>query len=148
MAAYAIQNPWDKKTSGECKIAEDVKRGIEREERDCQAVDFLSESIPESCQDELVREVGDAVYVFVENALRRIPGINSSKWAEMSRERAREILEGPINAEDIARIVATEISKMIPVVGRRLKGVIEAAVEELVKEICSESGCCDAHYFK
>jgi len=38
MAAYAFEQPWDKANNANpvCKIAEDVKKKIESEERDCQ----------------------------------------------------------------------------------------------------------------
>jgi len=146
MAAYAFQQPWDKKTNGECKIAEDVKQAIEKEERDCQPHEFVP-VYAGNCKDQLLNQVGDSVYTIVRNALKYVPGVNGKKWAEKARNEVRELLQGHVNAKDISEVVASGISKFIPYVGGVVKPLIKTAVQKIVEVICNKSGCCDKVWF-
>jgi len=149
MAAYAFEQPWDKTEDANavCKIAEDVKRKIEREERDCKAGDSTPQLTFADCKDELATKIGDAVYNIVYTALKKVPFVNARKWAEKCRDKVKEVLSGKIPVSQIADIVASAIASFVPYVGALVKPLIKAAVQAIIKAVCAHSGCCDTFYY-
>lgn len=149
VASYAFQTVEPKEQRGTCKVNQEIKKAIREEEKDCQSQEFFLPSLyaDSSCEEKIINGVSGAVYDTVKAILKRIPFVNSEKWASKARDAVRGLLAGKtLSADGIADILATGIAALLPAGGSLVKPAIRAAVRPIVSKICSATGCCKTLY--